>query len=194
MHIRGRTRRSVPVGWGLIGLVLVCCLFPAYPQVLWPEDEQRLHVGLKLLPAFLAADQDLAAKATPEGRILVLVVHRDAPESALDVVAELRRVEKIGELPIKVEIIRTDQLASYQGTRVAGIFLSTPDAGGQDLESWAERFHALVFSPFVGDVERGAVAGIYVAERILPYVNPDQAQRAGIRFKPFFLKVAKPYE
>jgi hypothetical protein len=43
-------------------------------------------------------------------------------------------------------------------------------------------------------VEEGAVAGIYVADRILPQVNLAQARRARLRFKSFFLEVARPYE
>ena len=69
--------------------------------------------------------------------------------------------------------------------------MTSVGVGAARLRAWSERFRTLVFSPFAGDVEAGAVAGIYVADRILPFINLRQAQRAGIRFKPFFLKVAR---
>ena len=77
---------------------------------------------------------------------------------------------------------------------MAGVFVASVAVGGARLQAWSERLQTLVFSPFAGDLEAGAVAGLYVADRVLPFINAPQARRAGLRFKPFFLKVARQYE
>ncbi len=82
----------------------------------------------------------------------------------------------------------------YGRPPLGGIFVASLDVGGKRLRLWSERHRTLVFSPFAGDVEAGAVAGIHVADRILPFVNLPQAHRAEVRFKPFFLDVAHRYE
>lgn len=180
---------------GLLALCFIAFLRSGYPDPgLWPEQEQRVHVGTKLFPACLSADQDLADKTTPEGELRLLVVHRDALEDAKEVAEALQRVGSAAGLPLRVEILQGGAVARYSGGRVAGIFLATPNADEGQLPAWPGRFHALVFSPFLGDVERGAVAGLQVTDRILPAVNLPQAARAGVRFKPFFLKVAKIYD
>lgn len=178
----------------LLGSFALVYLLAAQGQVLWPEEEQRLRVGEKLFPACLTADQNLGEKVTLDGDLLILVVHRGAAEFAQEVASRLLLVERIGGRRLRVRIIEADAVADYRDSRVAGLFLVTPGAGNGLLASWGEHLGALVFSPFVGDVEQGAVAGVHVSDRILPFVNPVQARRAGIRFKPFFLKVAKPYE
>jgi hypothetical protein len=159
--------------------------------VLWPEEEQRLHVGQKLFAACLAADQDLGRKVTAEGDILVLVVHAGMPHLADQVTGDLRMVERVAGRRLRVQVIEASQVAGYRGPPVAGLFVATPGSGDGLLAVWGKRLGALVFSPFAGDVERGAVAGIYVSDRILPFVNLTQARNAGVRFKPFFLQVAK---
>ncbi len=175
----------------LLGLCALIHLLAAHSQVLWPEEEQRLHVGQKLFAACLTADEDLGRKVTAEGEILVLVVHAGMPDLAGQVAGELLAVERVAGRRLRVQIIEATQVAGYRGPPVAGLFVATPGAGDGLLADWGERLGALVFSPFAGDVERGAVAGIFVSDRILPLVNLNQARNAGVRFKPFFLRVAK---
>jgi hypothetical protein len=193
-HRSGSRRAAARAVCSLWGLCAILHLIAAAAQDLWPEEEQRLRVGEKLFAAFLTADQNLAQKLTPSGDVLVLVAHEDADELARKVAARLLLVKRIGGLELRTRVIEADRVSDYRGPRAAAVFLVTPRFGADRLASWGERLGALVFSPFAGDVERGAVAGVYVSDRILPFVNLPQARRAGVRFKPFFLKVAKSYE
>lgn len=192
-HRTGRGR-APPALCGLWGICAIFHLTMALAQGLWPEAEQRLHVGEKLFPAFLTADQNLPQKLTPSGDVLVLVAHQDAEKLARKVADRLLLVERVRGLELQARVIEADRVADYRGPRAAAVFLVTPGTGTEGLANWGERLEALVFSPFAGDVELGAVAGIYVSDRILPFVNLPQARRAGVSFKPFFLKVAKSYD
>jgi hypothetical protein len=173
--------RSRHGGWILVlaGLLWFPTLILA--TSLWSsETRQRLSVGIKLLPACLAADQALEQRQTPTGELRILVVYQEDPAAAAAVAERLRHQPPIRRLP------------PPGGAPLAGLLLAEP--GLPPLSGLARELKTLVFSPFVGDVERGAVAGIHVSERILPYVNLAQARRAGIRFKPFFLEVAQTYD
>ena len=75
---------------------------------------------------------------------------------------------------------------------VVGVFLAEPLHDDLRLVlDFARSRNAMVFSPFEGDVERGAHGGISVRDRILPYINTSALQRDGIRLKAFFTKVAE---
>jgi hypothetical protein len=180
--------------------LLLCCL--AWPvlgpwanaDALWEEDRQRLNVGLKLFPACLAADQGLHKRADEQGRLLVLVLHPDSRRRAEDVAADLRGMGAVKEMPLRVEAVTWEGLAAYRGQPLAAIFVAAPAVPEHLYEQWLQEYRTLVFSPFAGAVEQGAVAGIQITDRILPYVNLRQAVRAGIDFKPFFLRIAARHE
>jgi len=193
--LAGRSRRY-PLLWALLLWHLVYPLMGPGAQAdgLWEDDRQRLNIGLKLFPACLAADQGLADKRDERGRLLVLTLHGDSPRAADTVASDLRGVGEVQGYPLEVAVVPADRLADYRDRKVAAMFLATPGMALASIVAEARGHRALVFSPFPGDVERGAVAGIQVTDRILPYVNLRQAERAQIRFKPFFLRVAASYE
>jgi len=166
----------------------------AAAETVWDEDRQRLNIGIKLFPACLAADQALASKLDDKGHLVILVLHTDAPALAAAVAEELRSLEKVQDLPLAIRVITPDQLAAFDGQRIAALFVAAPGVPSELFERVVRGHRALLFSPFAGDVERGAVAGIELSDRILPYINLRQAEAAQIRFKPFFLRVAAHYE
>lgn len=178
----------------LLGLLLVLHSAPGESHTLWREDEQRMRVGLELFPACLGALEAIETWLTPQGTLLVLVVHAGSSANAHSVVANLEAVGRIRKYPLEMRVLSAAELDAYSGARPVGVFVSSVDLSPEQQRLWSERHRTLVFSPFQGAVEGGAVAGIYVADRILPFVNPAQAHRAGIDFKAFFLDVARRYE
>lgn len=163
-------------------------------QTLWREDEQRVRVGLKLFPACLGALESLESLLTPAGSLRVLVVHGGSSAVARQVAASFESVSGIRGYPLEVRILSATELDTYSGARPAGIFVASVELEPRRFRSWSERHRTLVFSPFAGAVEGGAGAGIHVADRILPFIAPERAQRAGLRFKSFFLDVARIHE
>ncbi len=180
--------------------VIVVCLWSGMhtgsigAEPLWQEDEQRLGVGLKVFAAVLGAQEALADKRSPDGNLEVVVVCEGSAESARQAASDLQGIGPIRGLPLRVTTLTTAALDEYAGPPIGGIFVANVGVSAQRLRTWSERYGTLVFSPFSGDVEAGAVAGIYVADQILPYINIGQAKRAGVRFKPFLLKVARKHD
>lgn len=192
--MRSARERARPLALLLAGLLVVTWLGWAGGAALWEEDRQRLAVGIKLFPACLGALEGLEQKRAPDGRLGVAVVYRDSDQDAREAARALNDVGQVRGLPLAVTLFSVTALETYQGPPLSAIFVASLDLGSQRLKAWSERDRLLVFSPFDGDVEAGAVAGIRVTDRVLPAVNLTQAARAGLRFKPFFLQVAHRYE
>lgn len=162
----------------------------AETPLLWQEEEQRFRVGLNLFPACLGAVESLDDHLAPDGSLQVLIVYEGSEQTALQALSSLGTTDRVRGYPVEMRILPSSALDEYSGARPAGIFVASVGLDPARLRAWSERYRALVFSPFAGAVEAGAVAGIHVADRILPAVNLTQARRARISFKPFFLKVA----
>lgn len=165
----------------------------AWTQPLRQEEEQRFRVGLKLFPACLGALEGLEVRSAATGKLEIRIVYEGSDAIAREAASTLGGIGRIRGIPLNVQTLSAESLDT-DATPLGGIFVASLDAGGKRLRLWSERHRTLVFSPFAGDVEAGAVAGIHVADRILPSVNLHQAHRAEVRFKPFFLKVAHRYE
>jgi hypothetical protein len=68
------------------------------------------------------------------------------------------------------------------------------DAQLGEMLAEAKRNHLIVFSPFAGDVERGAMAGLSVGSQIKPYFNVRSLREAKIDINPMLLRMSKQYE
>ena len=172
------------------------------------QENLRARVGIELFPSVLSADIGIKQKQDVDGKLRILVLYHQQKEIAEDIARYLNRVGHVKGIPLKVEQVqRTDlkpdskidsnldsKLNSNQAKTIAGIFIA--EHVGDDLPfilQFAEQKGILVFSPFEGDVERGAPAGIYISDRIFPYVNIEALNRFNIRLKPFFLKISEKY-
>lgn len=159
------------------------------------QDARRVMVGINLFPAVLAADQDIGDKRSGDDPLLLLLVHRDDVAMVEQLAAVLRDKGAVRGIPFKVRPVALGQLAGYANAKVARLFVA--QRMGEDLEQivdFSRRHKLLSFSPFAGDVERGVAAGLVVSDRVLPYVNTRAVDAAGVRIKPFFLKIAERYE
>ncbi|TVO58187.1 YfiR family protein [Denitromonas halophila] len=159
------------------------------------QDARRVTVGLNLFPALLAADQNIADKRVGSGPLLLLLIHRDEVQLVEQLAAALRDKGAIRGIPLRVQPVLVSELADYATAKVAGVFVA--QRMGDDIDAvldFSRRHQLLSFSPFPGDVERGVAAGISVSDRVLPYVNIDAVDAAGVRIKPFFLRIAERYD
>lgn len=180
--------------------VMVICLSvglhigKAFAGPLWQEEAQRLQVGLKVFPAVLGALTALEGRRSSDGSLEVIVVHEGSDETARQAALDLRAIGQVRGLPLSVEVLEATALDKLRAAPLGGIFVASVGISARRLSAWSERLQTLVFSPFAGDVEAGAVAGIHVTDQILPFVNLKQARRAGVEFKPFLLQVARRHE
>ncbi len=175
-------------------VVFVCLCALGTSSVAGPRDRERILVGLDLFPSLLAADRDIAAKVGPDGKLLLVLVYRDNRENLQSFVDRLRAVGTIRNIPIRIEC-RHVPLQGYERVVPAGFFIieRLSRAEVRQVARFGEEHRVVTFSPFAGDVEEGIMAGIFITDRIQPYVNLATMQRASIRLKPFFLRIAKAY-
>lgn len=192
-------------GAGLAGTVsplpfLLLCLWialnagAAQGDSLWQEDDQRLRVGIKLFPAVLGAMESPGEESVGDRAFRVAIVSDGSSEGADRAASALRAIGQIRDRRLRVVTLNAKDLDTFRGRTLSGVFVASPGFSGAQLRAWSERLRTLVFSPFPGDVEAGAVAGIHVSDQILPLLNLAQARRAGVRFKPFLLRVARHYD
>ncbi len=176
------------------GLVSLPPTALAQPPTLWEEEQQRFRVGLKIFPACLGAVENLDDRLASDGSLQVLVVYEGSDAAAIKAVTSLNGIGKVRGLTLNAKALSVTALDEDREAEVSAIFVASVGLDPRHLRTWSERYRVLVFSPFDGEVEAGAVAGLYVADRILPYINLTQSQRAGIRFKAFFLQVARQHD
>lgn len=157
------------------------------------EAERRILVGLKLFPAFLAADEDIAAKRAANGRLSLLLLYSDDRETAEQLAGRLAAIDTVRGIPITVEVSPYTDLPDYRKRSVAGIFLTqwVDDGKLASVIRFGVEGQVVVFSPFKGDIKRGVLAGLFVSDRILPYINMQTLRESGLQMKPFFLEIAK---
>jgi hypothetical protein len=174
--------------WAPVLLGLLICP-STWADSLWLEDVQRLRVGLKLFPAVLGAVEDVARRYGHSGHLEVWVTYQGSDDSARTAVATLSALEDSQGLRLEVQARSLDELLTSRNAPAA-IFIASFGLSARHLRHLSEHHQRLVFSPFAGDVAKGAVAGVHVTDHVLPAVNLTQAERAGVRFKDFFLRVA----
>ncbi|MCU7932887.1 MAG: hypothetical protein KZQ90_19000 [Candidatus Thiodiazotropha sp. (ex Codakia rugifera)] len=136
---------------------------------------------------------NLADKRAPNGNLRILVLHKQDRSLAGLVAEKLKKLDKIGGYPLQIDIVSLTSIEHYKKQQIAALFITSPGIQSGLFDNWVINHHTLVFSPFAGDVMRGAVAGLHISDRILPIVNMTQAKRGAISFKPFFLRIAKTY-
>ncbi len=186
----------------LVGRGLMCAMlsvfllsFPVGDSLAGEMEERRVRAGLDLFPSLLAADMDIVNKQNSDGSLSLVLVYLDNREAVEEMARYLERIEEIRNMPVRVELTDDPSLKNYEDRPPFGIFLAQPMPRElQSIVLYGRDHQVIVFSPFEGDVERGVLGGIDIAETVLPYVNNEAMRQAEIRIKPFFLKIAKHHD
>lgn len=196
-----RRLRSVPLGCALL------LLAPWLGATASPRAEAggvgdgRVETGVRLFRAMLAADTEIERKVDGEGALRLLIVHAGDASRAKGVMALLARrdapqpPEPIKGLPVRLEVVRVEDLAASARKPVAGVFLaeSLSRAGLATLIQFGVERRLVVYSPFEGDVEQGVSGGLSIEAQVRPLVNASSLRAAQVTLKEFFLKVAKVF-
>ncbi len=154
------------------------------------QEQRRALIGTRIFGAVLAADPDIGNKCV-DGRLQVVVVYQSDQRLADELSARLSSLAP-REIGLAVRVVAISELAEA-GAVGRAAFIADWIPNLAPLLDWSRGQGALVFSPRLGDVERGVHAGLHVTDRILPLVNPHALQESGITLKPFFMEVAKRY-
>lgn len=183
---------------GTLHAILLLCLFIAasHPVLADEQAERRLQIALNLFPNIISLDQHLEQKLDADGRLNLLFIYEDNIAHGNQSARALTdKVTGIRQHPIICHPVALSALQS--NAQPASALFITEQLGDQSFErllDYAIARHLLLFSPFAGDVERGAAMGISVSSKILPYYNPTTLERSQIRLHPMLLRVAKRHE
>ncbi len=183
--------RHATVGFfGLLLLLLFASIVMADEQ-----SDRRMLMGLKLFPALVAADQALMQKRMESGALQIILLYREDIIAASNAAKRLAATKFIKNLPLQITTLPYERLGEFNGKPPAALFLAewSPD----DLANvvhFGIAHQRIVFSPFKGDVSAGVMTGIFISDRMLPLINREALDRAGIRLQPFLLDVAKTHE
>lgn len=177
----------------LVTAVFFIVLSPGNPAANELSD-QRARIGLDLFPSVLAADDNIAGKKCDDGVLQLILVHAGRKNLAEEMAAGLMRIKEIRGIPIRVSIVEIHELEKAIDCPIAGIFLVERVTDGlEDVIRFGRDRHAVVFSPFPGDVEKGVSSGMVISDRILPYVNVEALRLSDVHLKSFFLGIAEQY-
>ena len=159
--------------------------------------DRRVQISLSLFPKIVAVDNGFKTKLTGENKVrLVFVYDRNkfkANELAEELQKSSRNIENVAIDSISVPL--DEQLQDYSVSPTA-IFVAEP-LGEEDFKRlvlYGIKKRVIVFSPFSGDVERGATVGLSITTRVFPYFNNNTLQESGLDINPVLLEMSKRYE
>jgi len=157
-------------------------------------SNNRILIGIDLFPSFLASDQNIHNKIGEDKQLHIVIAYQYDQNTAIDMANRLKDLGKIRGIPIKVYISTENEIEYSKDQNIAGIFIAESMIPLRSIIKKSIEQSFIVFSPFEGDVEKGVTGGMYITERIVPYINVKTLLLAKINIKSFFLKVSKQYE
>ncbi|MEZ5583315.1 MAG: hypothetical protein R3F37_11680 [Candidatus Competibacteraceae bacterium] len=183
-------------------LVIVLGCLVTFHVALGSSQDQRVQIGLRLFRTLLAADQELKKKVDVDGRLELILIYRDdrnqaeAFAKALEISGRGDQQGKIKDFPLQITPIDIADLEVLQQRVPAAIYLVQPLPKSllEAVIQYGIDHQRIVFSPFVGDVENGVLAGFAIGVRVRPYINRNTLERSEVQLKSLLLKVAKLYE
>lgn len=178
-------------------LILLALAAPRAGAAADEAETRRVNASLGIFPRIVAVDTNIANKVDIEGVLHLALVYVSDESFALDQLAKLTQaVPNIAGRPVHAHALPLSDLAQWYNVPLGGLFITEKISDKQlsDLLAEAKRNHLVVFSPFAGDVERGAMAGISVGSQIKPYFNTRSLREAKVQINPILLRMSKQYE
>ena len=160
-------------------------------------EERRVRISLEIFPRIVAVDLDLNSKLSNTGTLKLFVVFDHEAESARHVAAQMKNsFTNIGGRAVEFVVQSAQQAVSGGLDQSAAVFLSDVllDDLLAEVMKVASEHHVLVFSPFAGDVERGATVGIAIGSRIQPFFNVPVLMQSHININEKLLSISQRYE
>jgi hypothetical protein len=160
-------------------------------------DERRTRISLEIFPRIVAVDQELRDKLSETAKVRLVVIYDRDAVAAHRVVDSLRAtITNIGGREVEVIAQSMESVVRGGVSRPSALFLAEQidDKLFTRLLQLATVHHVLLFSPFAGDVERGATVGIAISSRIRPYFNVPTLNRSKISVNEKLLSISQRYE
>lgn len=158
-------------------------------------DERRVRTAARLVRALLTAHEGLAAMQQNGGGLEVLVWGEQERHTKplLTLIAPPVRGGPTLVSGLELRARADTELPASDAIPPVAIFLSEKldDEAFSRLLAWCIAHGVILYSPFEGDVERGATAGVSIQAKVQPLVNLDTLRSSGIALRRFYLDHSK---
>lgn len=156
----------------------------------------RIEIGLNMLPSVIASNTVFSLSENEINKpVTIYVVYRDDESVASESTLKLQRIKNIRGHQLVIKSISTDKLMQADTDLYTAMIITEPMIEDRDqLINFSRQRQILFFSPFKGDVEKGVMAGFKVTNKVLPAVNLTALNKANIRLKAFFLRIAVSHD
>jgi len=185
LHVR-RAR-----GLGLLGLLLLTLGLALGNVRADSYDERRVRSAARLMRALLAADEGLVSRHPDGADVQVLILARNERKASPlgDLIAPTQNAEPSQVSGLKLSVATRPSLPEADTPAPDAIFLAEPldTRDFTTLLFWCIDHRVILYSPFEGDVERGATAGLSIQAKVQPFVNRETLTASGIQLRAFFL-------
>ena len=179
----------------LVTLVLLV----AFNCVAFASDvqERRIQISLPVFARVIAVDNGFRDKLTDNNIVSLAFVYNDNRSQAEQMTTSLQsKIKNIARMKYQTTIVHVSDLVNDKGQAPTAIFLAQnlPAEKFDSVIAYAKAKQRIVFSPFVGDVERGASAGIAITSRVNPFFNLTTLRESKVEIHTLLMQMSKTHE
>ncbi|MGD8570858.1 MAG: hypothetical protein PVG89_00035 [Gammaproteobacteria bacterium] len=158
--------------------------------------DRRVKIALSLFPKIVAVDEKFHLKLTRNNKVrLSFVYDRNKDQASQLAKAVKANNANIVNIEVKAVPLQVEkQLQSPEKPTAIFVAELLGEADFKDLIDYGINNGILVFSPYSGDVERGATVGLAITSRVFPYFNRQTLEASEIEINPILLDMSKYYE
>lgn len=160
-------------------------------------NDRRINISLSIFPRVVAVDNDFRAKLTSDHKAKIIFVYDKDRDKATELkLGFLEKSKSVAGMELEVILASAEEVITNGISEPTAFFLTEQMSNIQlyGLVKYAINKQRILFSPFVGDVERGATAGIAVTSRVKPYFNINTLHKSEIEINALLMKLSKRYE
>lgn len=186
--------------YSLVKLLTVVLLIPLICLAAVQANEiteRRVKISLPMFPKIVAVDSNFNTKLTAENRARLVFIYDKNKLSASVLASQLADShKKIVNVAIETLHLPLYEQINPDATKPTAIFVAErlADTDFRELVVYGIKNKIIIFSPFSGDVERGATVGLAITSRVFPYFNANTLKQSGVRINPLLLEMSKVYE
>ena len=191
---RGRFLRLLK--WLLISFL--GCWFISQASVSADDTaDRRIQISLPVFPRIVAVDNDFKQKLLNNNKVLLVFLYEVDKDKAKSMAESLDgKLTNVAGMGVSTAILSVTEQMRGGATVPTALFVAEPltEQAFAPVVEYCIQQHRILFSPYAGDVERGAMAGIAIGSRVKPFFNMKSLQRAGISINSVLLNLSKRYE
>lgn len=159
-------------------------------------DVRRVDISLSIFPRIVAVDNHFRDKLSETKNAVLLFVYDKDEEYAQQLSERMKKSNaNIGGMKVETKTISVSDVLPRDDLPTA-LFVVEKLSDDQlnKIMAYAHDTHRLVFSPYSGDVERGATVGISVTNRVKPYFNLSSLRQSKVAINALLMKMSKRHE